>query len=109
MGENCRTGCRSKDHASYAECLRAATPQINATTSPMRDANDKTKKDLRAYRSARVNGIQPEGTSAEKVRAAEKASRMLGRAYNANVDPPASLIVNKKTAQLTNRIANAND
>lgn len=24
----CRTGCRTKDHASYAECLRDANMQI---------------------------------------------------------------------------------
>jgi hypothetical protein len=65
---------------------------------------EKTKTDLTAYGSARRNGIQPEGTTVEKVRQAETASRALGRPYNANVDPPASMIVNKKTARFTNAI-----
>ena len=37
-----------------------------------------------------------------KVREAESASRALGRPYNANVDPPANLIVNKNTARFLN-------
>lgn len=63
---------------------------------------DKTKRDLSAYQNARVNGIQPEGTTVEKVRAAEQASRQLGRAYNAESDPPARMIVNKNTARFVN-------
>lgn len=101
----CREGCKTKDHGSYAACLRSANPQVSATntTSPQNDAFTQTKKDLSAYETARVNGIQPEGTSVEKVRAAEQASRHLGRSYNANVDPPTSVLVNKKTADLWNR------
>lgn len=71
-------------------------------TSPANFLFDKTKKDLRAYQTARANGIQPEGTTVEKVRAAEDASRRLGRAYNAEKDPPASMIVNKNTARFVN-------
>jgi hypothetical protein len=100
---NCRSGCRTKDHDSYAECLLAANVTIAATvTSPANFLFDKTKKDLRAYQTARANGIQPEGTTVEKVRAAEDASRRLGRAYNAEKDPPASMIVNKNTARFVN-------
>jgi hypothetical protein len=61
-----------------------------------------TKNDLNAYRSARANGIQPESTSLAKVREAEAASRHLGRPYNADTMPPASMIVNKTTARFVN-------
>jgi hypothetical protein len=71
-------------------------------TSPANFLFDKTKKDLSAYRTARANGIQPEGTTVEKVRAAEQASRNLGRAYDANNDPPANMIVNKNAAKFVN-------
>lgn len=110
MGENCREGCGTRDHSSYAECLRGASIQMNALVrnTPMNEAFNKTTSDLQAYRSARVNGIQPEGTTAEKVKQAERASKLLGRAYNANTDPPANMITTKKSAQFTNRIANAN-
>ena len=97
----CRTGCVSKDHASYADCLRDANPTVAATvTSWMNSWYDKTKQDLRAYESARRNGIQPESTTVEKVRAAERATRLMGAPYNANVMPPASMVVNKKTAKI---------
>ena len=62
----------------------------------------KTKTDLAAYETARRNGIQPEGTTIEKVRQAEVASRHLGRPYDANIMPPASMIVNKNAARFVN-------
>lgn len=104
----CREGCKTKDHASYAECLRAGSPQLNVKTGPVADMHTQTKKELAAYRAARVNGIQPESTHISKVRAAEEASRLLGRAYNASSDPPANMIVNKKTAKFTERMRNVN-
>lgn len=100
---NCRTGCKTKDHSSYAECLQAANPTINATvTSGLASMWSKTKSDLAAYETARRNGIQPEGTTVDKVRQAETASRRLGRPYDANTMPPASMIVNKNTARFVN-------
>lgn len=99
----CRTGCPTKDHTSYAACLRAANPKIAATiNSPLQSMWETTKGDLSAYQTARANGIQPGGTTLEKVRQAEAASRMLGRAYNAEKDPPADMIVNKNTARFVN-------
>jgi hypothetical protein len=99
----CRTGCATKDHDSYADCLIAANVTVNATAvSPLKSMYERTKSDLTAYGSARRNGIQPEGTTVEKVRQAENASRALGRPYNANVDPPASMIVNKNAARFVN-------
>lgn len=100
---NCRSGCRTKDHGSYAECLRAATVQTPAVlTSPLQDMYGKTKTDLAAYESARRHGIQPGGTTVEKVRQAEAATRVLGRPYNAEVDPPASMIRTKTAAKFVN-------
>lgn len=103
LSNNCRTGCKTKNHSSYAECLQAANPTINATaTSGLSSMWSKTKSDLAAYETARRNGIQPEGTTVEKVRQAETASRHLGRPYDANTMPPASMIVNKNTARFVN-------
>lgn len=97
---NCRSGCKTKNHTSYAQCLQAARVTVTATiNSPLQGVWDKTKTDLAAYEAARRNGIQPGGTSKEKVLQAERASRALGRPYNADVDPPANLIVNKNTAR----------
>lgn len=99
----CREGCRTKDHESYAQCLRSARVTVNATiNSQLQGMWEKTKTDLSAYQTARANGIQPGGTSVEKVRDAESATRLLGRPYNANTDPPANMIVNKNTARFVN-------
>lgn len=99
----CRSGCKEQNHSSYAECLRAANVQQAATmNSTLQGYYDTTKTELSAYRTARANGIQPEGTTMTKIKAAEEASRVLGRAYNADSDPPASLVTNKATAKFLN-------
>ena len=99
----CREGCLTKEHSSYAECLKDANPIVSSTmNSSLKTMWDKTKSDLSAYRSARANGIQPEGTTLAKVKAAESASRALGRPYDANTMPPANMIVNKNTARFVN-------
>ncbi len=100
---SCRSGCITRDHASYAECLRSARVRVADTiNSPNQWMFDQTKKDLAAYGKARVAGIQPGGTSVEKVRQAEAASNMLGRAYIANTDPPADMITTKTAAKFVN-------
>ena len=100
---HCREGCKKRNHTSYAECARDANPTINATNvGNMAGVWSKTKTDLAAYETARRNGIQPENTTVEKVREAERASKMLGRPYNADVMPPANMIVNKNTARFVN-------
>lgn len=99
----CRSGCATKNHGSYAECLQASRVTIAATvTSSLQPMWSATKSDLAAYQSARRNGILPAGTSMQKVRDAEQASKLLGRPYNAESDPPANMIVNKTTARFVN-------
>lgn len=70
--------------------------------SPLQGIFENTKKELSAYRTARANGIQPEGTTFDKIRKAEAASRRLGRPYDADSMPPAKMIVNKNTARFVN-------
>jgi hypothetical protein len=64
---------------------------------------EKTKTDLAAFREARRHGITPGGTTVEKVRDAKAATELLGRPYNASVDPPADMIVNKQSANYVNK------
>ena len=97
---SCRSGCKTKDHGSYAECLRAA----NVTTRVVSENSVRTQSDLDAYKSARANGIQPESTAASKVADAERASRLLGRAYDAEKDPPASMIT-KTTSKILKEVS----
>lgn len=101
---NCRTGCKTRDHASYAECLRDANPTVTAVVnSQLQGMYEKTKKDLSAFQSARAEGITPGGTTLEKVAEAREASTLLGRPYNASSDPPANMIVNKQSAKFVNK------
>lgn len=104
---NCRSGCVEKNHDSYAQCLQSANVTVAATiNSPLQSMFEGTKSDLVQYRSARANGIQPGGTTPQKVADAVSATRLLGRPYNGEVDVPANLIVTKKAAAYANKTTN---
>ena len=75
----CRTGCRTKDHSSYAECLRAA--KVQAT--PMWTNSKQIHGELAQYADARRQGIQPAGTRPHQVEAAVRASEDAGKAWDA--------------------------
>jgi hypothetical protein len=66
----------------------------------------KWEGELNRYKEARRQGIQPAGTTMDKIIAAEKASENLGRAYNAEKDPNAKTI-DKKTAMAINEVKKA--
>ena len=55
-------------------------------------------KELDAYKEARAQGIQPNGTSMAKIQEAVKASEIMGRPYDGNKMPPAKSINNKSAA-----------
>ena len=59
--------------------------------------NKKFNAELNAYKEARAQGIQPNGTSMAKIQEAVKASETLGRPYDGGKMPPAKAI-NKKSA-----------
>jgi hypothetical protein len=61
-----------------------------------------TKKDLSAYAAAKADGIHPRGTSLESVRDAQAATKMLGRPYDAQFDPPPKMISTKTAAKFVN-------
>lgn len=81
----CRTGCLTKDHSSWGECMRASNIQMNAgdamSGKPM--TNKQWDGELQAYRDARAQGIQPAGTSMRKIREAVEISNKTGVAYQA--------------------------
>jgi hypothetical protein len=66
-------------------------------------ASKKWDNELSAYKEARKQGIQPEGTTMKAVEASLKASEMLGKAYNAETMPKARNI-NKETAQVMKEV-----
>jgi len=75
-------------HPEYVEgCFgcKASTIDLNAgeANSRLTMSAKKWDKELALYRSAREQGIQPEGTSTAKIRKAIDMSNKTGRAYGA--------------------------
>jgi hypothetical protein len=91
-------------HPEYVEgCFgcKGMSVQMNAGDADSRKAmpNKAFNKELDAYKEARAQGIQPAGTTMNKIQEAVKASETLGRAYDASKMPPAKHI-NKKSAEV---------
>jgi hypothetical protein len=78
---SCRSGCPTKDHANWGECLRSANLRLGNETVA-KDIKT-TDKELSAYRDARKQGIQPRSTKLKDVQTATKISDALGKAYKA--------------------------
>lgn len=80
----CRTGCKTKDHASYAECLQDAgvgTYLVRASRGEDGTAQKKWDRELESYYRARKEGIQPDGTTTKKIDDARRLSDKVGAAY----------------------------
>lgn len=94
LGLMCSTGCSTKDHGSWGECIKAKNAGIAYAASARGldyTAEKKWDAELSAYRDARDQGIQPDGTTMPKIRAALEASDRVGKAYGRdfNVATPA--------------------
>jgi len=89
----CRTGCKTKDHSSWGECLRASRLQLNAGDAKhtIIKTNKAWDAELNAYKAARDQGIQPAGTTMAKVQEAVSISEMTGKPYDAS-KPIASFV-----------------
>jgi hypothetical protein len=84
LGLLCSTGCRTRDHGSWGECIKAKNARIayaNSAGGSDYTAEKKWDAELNAYREARDQGIQPDGTTMPKIRAALEASDKKGAAY----------------------------
>lgn len=77
----CRTGCLTKDHESYGACCRAGA-QLNTGVSGT-TTQQRWDAELKAYDNARRQGIQPAGTTMDKVEEAVRLSDASGVAYDA--------------------------
>lgn len=74
----CRAKCATQDHESYGACLRSAGVGVNLQVSP-RNPIDMNYK---AYRAAREEGIQPDGSSMRQIERAKAFSDSTGVAYD---------------------------
>ena len=80
----CRAGCRTQDHASWGDCLRAAevrTYHVAASKGFDGTAQKKWDRELDGYLKARQEGIQPDGTKWKKIDEARRQSDAAGAAY----------------------------
>ncbi|MEW2498375.1 hypothetical protein AB0942_33310 [Streptomyces nodosus] len=80
----CRSGCPTPgQHKSWGECARSANLRVAYCGIGGGDATVQRRWDneLAQYRSARAQGIQPDGTKGHQVRAALEASEAVGAAY----------------------------
>lgn len=75
---NCRTGCRTQDHANWGECARDANLRIG-DAGKQRQMNN-SEKELNAYKDARKAGIQPASTKMADVQKAVRMSETVGTA-----------------------------
>ena len=90
-------------HPEYVDgCFgcKGLNVQMNAGDADSRRAmpTNKFNKELDAYKEARAQGIQPNGTSMQKIQEALKASDIMGRPYDGNKMPPAKSINDKSAA-----------
>lgn len=80
----CRTGCKTKDHESYHECLRAAatgTYLVKASMNQDAVAQKRWDRELTDYAALRKEGIQPDGTFRKNLDQAKRLSDDAGAAY----------------------------
>lgn len=80
----CRTGCKTQDHDSYAECLADAgvgTFLIRASKGEDGTAQKKWDRELDSYYRARKEGMQPDGTTQRKIDEARRLSDKAGAGY----------------------------
>ena len=76
--------------------------QLNTgdASSQKATTNKKWEGELNAYRAARAEGIQPAGTTLEKVQEARRASDVMGKAFDANTMGDSKVIQNKTVSTL---------
>lgn len=82
---------------------KGLTLQMNSGDAKRDISDKKWNSELKAYKDARAQGIQPAGTSMRHIQEAHKASEVLGKAYNADTMPKARDI-NQKSATLMKEI-----
>lgn len=83
---SCSSGCRTKNHSSYGECLRAKRVQIEGADA--RKYMGSVWKQHDAYAEARYAGLQPETWYAKDVETAWRETERTGKPFRADSDDP---------------------
>lgn len=80
----CRQGCKTQDHDSWGECLRAAevrTYHIAISKGFDGTAQKKWDRELAGFKAASDEGIRPDGTKWKSIDDARRRSDQAGAAY----------------------------
>jgi len=83
-GVNCSVGCPTKSHYTFGECLRdKGVGAVGYQISKRMEHKDthRTDRELSAFRDAVNQGIEPDGTTMQKVQDAVILSNERGAAY----------------------------
>lgn len=81
----CTDGCRTKDHASYAQCLRSKSPRVAYANSANGWDYSRQKawdKELSLYRDLRSQGVEPDRCDSSAIADAIRKSDESGVAYD---------------------------
>jgi hypothetical protein len=77
-GENCSSGCATRNHLTWGECVKSK----GAVYGNMNAGRTKAwNRELDLYASAVRQGIQPDGTTTQAVRQALDISDKAGAGY----------------------------
>ena len=83
---SCTSGCATKDHRSYAECLKDKSLRVaycNSAGGKDYTEQKQWDRDLAAYKDVRAQGIQPASTRRADVDRAVRISNESGKAWRA--------------------------
>lgn len=83
---SCSSSCRTQDHATWGECVRAKGLKVAYAQSQKgadATAQKKADKNLDNYERARKYGIQPKSTKKADVDMAVRISEKTGTAFEA--------------------------
>jgi hypothetical protein len=83
-GKRCSSSCQTRDHRTWAECVRAKGLQVSPAVNDSYGTRQKAwDKELDSYESAVRQGVQPRGTKQHLIDEAMKQSDASGVAYTA--------------------------
>jgi len=80
----CASTCKTQDHRTYGECLRAKNLRVGWSREMAgldRGADRRNDEECELYHRARIEGIQPDGTTERKVHFAQDMSDRFGARY----------------------------
>lgn len=79
----CSSSCRTKDHATYGECLRAKSLQVADVTA--HQFHLKRNSEIKEYIDARNEGMQPQTFFKRDVDLAREVTQATGTPFRADI------------------------